>query len=137
MKERRKLDVLVVDDQPGVRYLLDIIIKEDGHRVRLAKNGLEAVEAVKASRPDLVFMDIRMPQMDGIEALGKIKIISPETEVVLMTAYVSDETVQVALNKGALCCFTKPFDVDTLKSFIKDFSWKVTGIRDNISAVVG
>lgn len=137
MKERKKLDVLVVDDQPGVRYLLDVIIKEEGHRVRLGKNGLEAVEAVKTSRPDLVFMDIRMPQMDGIEALGKIKIISPETEVVLMTAYVSDETVQVALNKGALCCFTKPFDVDTLKAFIRDFSWKVSDIRDNISAVVG
>lgn len=135
--ERKNLDVLVVDDQPGVRYLLNIIIKEEGHRVRLAKNGLEAIEAVKASRPDLIFMDIRMPQMDGIEALGKIKIISPETEVVLMTAYVSDETVQAALNKGALCCFTKPFDVDTLKSFIKDFNWKVSGKRNNISAVVG
>ncbi len=131
------MDVLVVDDQPGVRYLLEIIIREEGHRVRLAKNGLECVEAVKACRPDLVLMDIRMPLMDGIEALGKIKVISPETEVALMTAYVSDETVQSVLNKGALCCFTKPFDVEIMKTFIRDFSRKIPGIRGNVSAVVG
>ncbi len=135
--KRKKLDVLVVDDQPGVRYLLDVIIAEEGHRVRIAKNGLEAVEAVKSSRPDLVIMDVRMPKMCGIEALGKIKIISPETEVVLMTAYVSDETVQMALKKGALCCFTKPFDVDGIKSFVADFSWRNCGYNNELPAVVG
>lgn len=135
--DREKLDVLVVDDQPGVRYLLDVIISEEGHRVRLAKNGLEAVETVKISKPDLVFMDVRMPQMSGIEALGRIKIISPETEVVLMTAYVSDETVQMALNNGALCCFTKPFDVDDIKSFISNFAWSLSGKKKKLSAVVG
>lgn len=135
--KKKNLDVLVVDDQPGVRYLLDVIVRDEGHAVRLAKNGFEAVEAVKASKPDLVFMDVRMPHMDGIEALGKIKIISPETEVVLMTAYVSDETVQIALNKGALCCFTKPFDVDVVRLFIEDFSWREAGVKDNIPAVVG
>lgn len=136
-KTRRRLDVLVVDDQPGVRYLLDVVIKEEGHKVRLAKNGLEAVEQVKATRPDLVFMDVRMPQMDGIEALGRIKIISPDTEVVLMTAYVSDETVQMALHRGALCCFTKPFDVEVLKTFIEDFNWRVSDKKGSMPAVVG
>lgn len=135
--DRKKLIVLVVDDQPGVRYLLDVIIKEEGHEVRLAKNGLEAVKAVETAKPDLVFMDVRMPQMDGIEALGKIKAISPETEVVLMTAYVSDETVQIAMDRGALCCFTKPFDVEMIKSFIRDFSWRVSNCGGNLSAVVG
>jgi len=134
--ERKKLNVLVVDDQPGVRYLLDVILRDEGHLVRLAKNGLEALEAVKAHKPDLIFMDIRMPLMDGIEALGRIKMISPDSEVVLMTAYVSDETVQMAINKGALCCFTKPFDVELIKTFIEDYTWKVSDKR-NIPAVVG
>lgn len=67
------MDILVVDDQPGVRYLLDIVIKEVGHRVHTAQNGLEAVEKVRAIRPNLVFMDVRMPLMGGLEALGKIK----------------------------------------------------------------
>lgn len=135
--ERKKLNVLVVDDQPGVRYLLDVIIKDQGHQVRLAKNGLEALEAVKASRPDLIFMDVRMPHMDGIEALGRIKRMSPETQIILMTAYVSDEMVQIALNKGALCCFNKPFDVEVIKKFIGEFSWKIAGVEGSIPAVVG
>lgn len=133
--DRKKLNVLVVDDQPGVRYLLDVIIREEGHEVRLAKNGLEAVEEVKISKPDLIFMDVRMPQIDGIEALGRIKIISPETAVVLMTAYASDETVQAALNKGALCCFIKPFDVDAIRSFIEHFNWTVSELKERVPAV--
>jgi len=132
----KKLDVLVVDDQPGVRYLLDVIIAEEGHRVKLARNGYEAVDAVKNSRPDLVIMDVRMPQMGGIEALGKIKIISPQTAVVLMTAYVSDETVQMAIKKGALCCFTKPFDVDGIKTFIQNFCIRLSHEEKSISAIV-
>lgn len=117
------LDVLVVDDQPGVRYLMDIIIRELGHRVRSAENGLTAIEEVRAAKPDLVFMDVRMPMMGGLEALGRIKMISPDTEVVLMTAYISDETVELAMRKGAMCCITKPFDVDELKSFLYEFQW--------------
>lgn len=135
--KKKKLDVLVVDDQPGVRYLLDVIITEEGHKVRMARNGLEAVEAVKARKPDLVIMDVRMPQMCGIEALGRIKLISPDTEVVLMTAYVSDEIVQAALKKGALCCFTKPFDVEGIKSFIDNFTHRLSGYNQQLPAVVG
>ncbi len=130
-----KLDILVVDDQPGVRYLMDVIITDLKHNVRLAQNGLEAVEAVKAAKPDLIFMDIRMPHMDGVEALGIIKNISPETEVVIMTAYVSDETEQLVLNKGALCCFSKPFDVDVIISFINEFSFNMSALMNNALAV--
>jgi two-component system response regulator (stage 0 sporulation protein F) len=133
---RGKLDILVVDDQPGVRYLLDIILKEEGHNVILAEDGLEAVEAVRAHKPDLVFMDVRMPKMCGLEALGKIKIMSPETEVVLMTAFISDETVRTALEKGAFYCFTKPFDVDLIKSFIANFSCWLSQNKKKVSAVV-
>ncbi|KJS15350.1 MAG: histidine kinase [Peptococcaceae bacterium BRH_c4b] len=118
------MNVLVVDDQPGVRFLLDIIIRDSGHRVLTAENGLEALETVRLIKPDLVFMDVRMPLMGGVEALGKIKMISPDTEVVLMTAYVSDETVEMAMKKGAMCCIAKPFDVDEIKLFIYDFYWR-------------
>ena len=132
------MNVLVVDDQPGVRFLLDIIIRESGHNVLTAKNGLEALEIVRSAKPDLVFMDVRMPLMDGVEALGRIKMISPETEVVLMTAYVSDETVEMAMKKGAMCCIGKPFEVDEIKSFLYDFYWRLNNQKnlycsDNIS----
>lgn len=120
----RKLDILVVDDQPGVRYLLDIVFREGGHNVRLAQNGLQAIDAVKAQKPDLVIMDVRMPQMNGLEALGRIKLISPETEVILMTAYITDETIQSAIRKGALCCFNKPFDIEECRNFIEEYCWR-------------
>lgn len=118
------LDILVADDQPGVRYLLDIIIKEAGHRVHMAGNGLEALDMVRRVRPQLVFMDVRMPLMDGLEALGRIKKISPETEVVMMTAYFSDDTIARSLKKGAARCLAKPFDVEKIKSLIQEFAWQ-------------
>jgi len=119
---RNNLVILVVDDQPGVRYLLDIIIKEAGHKVYTAQNGLEAVEKVRALRPDLIFMDVRMPLMGGLEALAKIKLMNPETKVVIMTAYVSDDTIDQARKQGALHCLAKPFDVEDIKNFLADFT---------------
>lgn len=116
------MDVLVVDDQPGVRYLLDIIIREAGHRVHVAQNGLEALEKVRRVRPQLIFMDVRMPLMDGLEALARIKEISPLTEVVIMTAYISEDTVARALKKGAVLCLAKPFDVDTIRALLQDLT---------------
>lgn len=116
------LDILVVDDQPGVRYLLDIVIKELGHRAYSAENGLEAVEKVRTLRPDLVFMDVRMPIMDGLEALGKIKKMFPDTRVVIMTAYGSEDTIYQAQKQGALRCMAKPFDVDSIKDFLDEFT---------------
>ena len=132
--QKKELSVLVVDDQPGVRQLLDVIIRDCGHKSILARNGLEAVESVKALMPDLVFMDVCMPLMDGIEALGRIKIISPKTEVALMTAYISDEMVQQAKTTGAFMFFNKPFDVEDIKLLIEDFSWGRYNKR-NVTAV--
>lgn len=123
------LNILIVDDQPGVRYLLDIVIREAGHHVNIAKNGLEAVEIAKSSQPDLIFMDVRMHLMGGLEALGKIKAIIPKTEVIIMTAYGSEETVNRALDGGALCCIAKPFDVEIIKEILVDMEWKHTNCK--------
>lgn len=118
---REPLDVLIVDDQAGVRYLLEIIVQDSGHRAHTASNGLEAVDLARSIRPDLIFMDVRMPLMGGLEALEKIKALAPETNVVIMTAFSSEETVSQAMQKGALTCIVKPFDVDELKDFLKEF----------------
>jgi two-component system response regulator (stage 0 sporulation protein F) len=120
------MKILIVDDQPGVRYLLDIVIKEAGHQVYTAQNGREAVEIAKSSHPDLIFMDVRMPLMGGLEALSEIKAIIPETDVIIMTAYGSEETVTRAMEGGALCCIAKPFDVEKIKELLEDLEWKHT-----------
>jgi two-component system response regulator (stage 0 sporulation protein F) len=120
----RPLNILIVDDQPGVRYILDIVIREAGHHVYTARNGLEAIEIAKSSYPDLIFMDVRMPLMGGLEALGKIKEMIPETEVIIMTAYGSEETVTRAMEGGALCCIAKPFDVEKIRGILENLEWK-------------
>lgn len=120
----KSLDVMVVDDQPGVRQLLGIIIRELGDRVKEAQNGSEAVNLVRRWKPDLVFMDIRMPVMGGVEALERIKLIRPELTVIMMTAYGSDEALEDLRKKGALMCLTKPFDVDYIKQLLEDFRHK-------------
>jgi len=120
--QREPLDVLIVDDQAGVRYLLEIIVEDSGHRAYTACNGLEAVDLARSIRPDLVFMDVRMPLMGGLEALEKIKALTPETNVVIMTAFSSEDTVTQAMQKGALTCIVKPFDVDELKRFLMGFN---------------
>lgn len=113
------LDVLIVDDQAGVRYLLEILVKESGHRVYTAQNGVEAVEKVRILKPDLIFMDVRMPIMGGLEALGKIKKIVPNTEVIMMTAYSAEDTATIAMQKGAMMCMSKPFDVEEVKYLLQ------------------
>ena len=118
----KTMNIMVVDDQPGVRYLLDIVVKELGHDVYTAQNGLEAVELASSKRFDLIFMDVRMPLMGGLEALTRIRAISPTTDIVIMTAYGSDDTIECANKNGALCCIAKPFDVEDIKIFLDDYT---------------
>jgi len=120
----QKLDILVVDDQPGVRQLLGIIVTELGDKVQEAQNGKEAVDMVKNCNPDLVIMDIRMPVMGGVEALEKIKLLSPQLPVVMMTAYGPEEALEDLRKKGAVMCLTKPFDVDFIKELLNNFRQK-------------
>lgn len=112
------LNILVVDDQPGVRYLLDTIIKDEGHNCYQASNGLEAVEMVRKVRPDLVFMDIRMPIMDGPKALEQMKEQGLNPNVIIMTAFTEKEVIDDAYKNGAVKCIIKPFDVDEIREVI-------------------
>ena len=125
------LKVLVVDDQPNVRFLLTVIIEEEGHKIFTAQNGKEAVEMVSSLYPDLIFMDVRMPVMGGLDALKKIKMISPRTEVVMMTAYGAEDTIDTALQQGALTCIAKPFDIEEIKGFIKEYGWGISSKADS------
>ncbi|MGQ9556376.1 MAG: response regulator [Desulfurispora sp.] len=118
--EKMRLDVLVVDDQPGVRSLLSILASEAGHVVRQAENGRQALDEVKKKAPDLVFLDVRMPVMDGLEALERIKVIAPQTAIVLMSAFVADEAVEGALAGGARTFMQKPFELQQVLELLAD-----------------
>jgi PAS domain S-box-containing protein len=101
--------VLVVDDELGPRESLRMILKP-AYEIETADSGTAALETLSGGfHPDLVFMDIKMPQMDGIELLQRIKGIDPSIEVVMITAYASLDTVKNALTHGAFEYLIKPF----------------------------
>jgi len=116
-----KLRILVVDDQESVRELLSAVLSEDGHEVETASDGRQAVERVGDGFHDLVLMDIRMPGLDGVEALRELKTRSPGTAVIMMTAYASVETAVTTMKLGASDYVTKPIDIDEVRSAIARF----------------
>ena len=107
--------ILVVDDDPSLRQMLTTVLTAQGYTVQSAEDGLAAVEAVQETFFDLILMDIRMPRLDGIGALERIKEISPGIPVIIMTAYAAVDTAIQALKTGAYDYLTKPLDLDELK----------------------
>ena len=103
--------LLIVDDQMGIRLLLDEVFSREGFTTRLAANGMEALQSVEEEIPDCILLDMKMPGIDGIEVLKRIKKGWPEIPVIMMTAYGEVELTNDALNIGAVEYFTKPFDI--------------------------
>ncbi len=108
--------VLVVDDDPGHRGMLEALLGRWGLAVSTAADGKEAVDRVCERPFDVVLMDIRMPDMDGITALKAIRLYNPAVPVVLMTAYSAVESAVEAMKSGAVDYLIKPLDFDLLKA---------------------
>ena len=115
MAEKERHTVLVVDDDPGHRGMLEALLSRWGLAVTSAPDGKEAVERVCERPFDMVLMDIRMPDMDGITALKEIRKYNPAVPVVLMTAYSAVESAVEAMKSGAVDYLIKPLDFDLLK----------------------
>ena len=110
-----KAKILVVDDEPSQRKMLQANLSLDGYQVFEADDGTSATARVSEEFFDLILMDNRMSQMDGIDALKEIKKISPGIPVIIITAYASVETAVQALQAGAHDYLTKPLDIDELR----------------------
>jgi two-component system response regulator PilR (NtrC family) len=124
--------ILVADDEQSMREFLDIMLKKEGYKVSLASNGEEVAKLVDNDLFDLVLLDIRMPKLDGISALKKIKSNAPETTVIMITAYASADTAIKAMKEGAYDYITKPFKVEEIKLIIKNALEKKNLQRENI-----
>lgn len=82
--------VLIVDDQFGIRTLLNEVLQKEGYEIFQAANGLQALSVTEQHAPDLVLLDMKIPGMDGLEILKKMKEINPDIRVIIMTAYGED-----------------------------------------------
>jgi two-component system response regulator PilR (NtrC family) len=122
--------ILVVDDDQGMREFLEIMLTREGYDVSSAGEGNSAIKLCKKIKYDLVITDLKMPKVDGIDLLKAIKDISPETRVILITAYASGDTALAAMNEGAYDYLEKNFDVEDLKVIIRDALSK-KGIKEN------
>jgi two-component system, NtrC family, response regulator AtoC len=134
--------ILVADDDASIRSLLKQLLADEGYAVLEAATGSEVVEQVKESGPDLVIMDLRMPELDGIEALQKVKTASPHTAVLIMTAFGTSNAAIKAMELGAFEYITKPFELDKISYTVKrafqyqDLTQEVEVLRDEISSLV-
>lgn len=106
--------ILIVDDEEIIRESLSFILKKDGYRVQEAANGRAALELLKKDSFDLVITDLEMPEMKGVELLEQLSHMSPETLVVIITAYGSIDTAIAALRMGAIDYILKPVEFDEL-----------------------
>ena len=113
-------NVLIVDDQFGIRVLLNEVLQKEGYVTFQAANGVQAINIAKTHAPDLVLLDMKIPGMDGIEILKRLKEHDPTIPVIMMTAYGELDMIQHAKNLGALTYFTKPFDIDDIRSMVKE-----------------
>lgn len=113
-------NILIVDDQKGVRRLLEELFKKEGWNVYIASDGLEAISRMREVTPDVVLMDMKMPNMNGLEASSQILKQYPEMKIIMMTAYGEMDVVKKALEAGVKRCITKPFDILSLRDLVNE-----------------
>ena len=114
----RKPRILIADDEPNIRFLYQRELEEDGYEVILAEDGHQALQRIEQERPDLVVLDIRMPGLDGVEALGRILDMHRTLPVILNTAYSGYEENFMTWSADAYV--VKSGDVSELKAKIRE-----------------
>ena len=130
-----KRSVLVVDDDAEIRSLLTDLLKEEGYAVTAVRSGAEASAAVAKALPDLVMMDVQLPDTDGIGLLKQLKQGHSELEVIVMTAFGGSSTAIKAMEHGAYDYVTKPFELDDLLATLRrvfehaDMASEVSALR--------
>ena len=113
-----KPKVLVVDDQKGMRLTLAAILDDQGYDVTEVEDGYRAIEVLEQVPFDLVFMDIKMPGINGVQTFREIKKIVPKSVVVMMTGFAVEDLIKEALDEGAFSVIYKPFDMESVLNLV-------------------
>ncbi|MCX6083167.1 MAG: response regulator [Chloroflexi bacterium] len=118
----RSLNILIAEDDDQNQAMMKLILSRQGHKVKSAWNGLSAVEAVKSEIFDLIFMDVRMPEMDGLEATRQIRLWEDNKKhipIVILTGSVSENITEEYKNAGADTYILKPFDIKRISLLVE------------------
>lgn len=127
----KKISILIVDDEESVRDSLFNWFIEDGFRVECAENARKALSMLESDNFDIILADIKMPGMDGLEMLRRIKEIKSDSIVIVMTAFATVDTAVKALKDGAYDYVTKPFDPDDLTHLIRNATKQISLVEEN------
>ena len=128
-RKRVKAKILVIDDDTSLRRILEYNLQEEGYEVQATASGEEGLFLFKQFRPDLVITDMKMSGMDGLKVLNSIKESSPDTLVIIITAFGTVDVAVEAMKAGAYDYITKPFNREALKltfapSSVHPLRWK-------------
>ncbi len=127
----KKISILVVDDEESVRDSLSLWFVEDGYRVECAENAKKALSILESDTFDIILTDLKMPGMDGLEMLRRIKVLNKDSIIIVMTAFATVDTAVKALKDGAFDYVTKPFDPDDLSHLIRNATRQITLAQEN------
>ncbi|MBU0990058.1 MAG: sigma-54 dependent transcriptional regulator [Pseudomonadota bacterium] len=111
----KKPRILVVDDEKPMRESLKDWLREDGYEVGLAAGGMDAIDMAMKNGWEVILLDLKMPGMDGLETLRKLKEVRPDAEILMMTAYATVDTAVQAMKEGAFDYLVKPFDPEEVQ----------------------
>jgi DNA-binding NtrC family response regulator len=127
----KKISILIVDDEESVRESLSDWFIEDGYRVDCAENANRALSMLESDSFDIILADIKMPGMDGLEMMRRIKLLKPDSIVIVITAFATVDTAVQALKDGAFDYVTKPFDPDDLSHLIRNATKQISLSEEN------
>ena len=112
--------VMVVDDDESLRITLQEILMDEGRDVIAAEDGIQAVQMASESRIALIFMDIQMPRMNGVDAFLAIREILPDCVVVMMTGFAVEDLIEKALSEGARTVLSKPVSIEQILEIMRE-----------------
>ena len=123
--------ILIIDDEEYLCLALEKSLRQEGYQVAIATRGEQGLEIIRNETPSLVILDLKMPEMDGLEVLVKAKDIIPQLPIIMLTAHGTINTAIEALKLGAVDYLTKPIDLDALKIIVEQ-ALKISRLQEEV-----